>query len=90
MDVEIFGYKISPYSNNTCWQIQQKQTKENAKAEWKDPHYYPSTFSYAIQKVRELVYMDSKKKAKSLDEAIDEMKRIDKEFEKLLENINIK
>ncbi len=83
MNVVIGEYMISPYCGNTCWRIQ-KRAKKDLKSEWSEAIYYPSTFSQAIQKVRELMRMD-KQKTYSIDKLIKELKQIDCE---ILEGLN--
>lgn len=89
MIIEVRNYRIAPYSGNTCWKIQKKQEKEDAKVEWCDPYYYPSTLDRAIEIVAEQLLRESKRSAKSIKEAVDEMGKITKEFEEVLSRLKI-
>lgn len=89
MEIIIFNYKISPYSGNTCWKIQERQDKEGMKAEWREPFYYPSTLEFAFRRVRELVRRSNTKQFKDFDKLMEELKLIDEEFNKKIQELNI-
>lgn len=90
MIVDIYDYRISPYSGNTCWKIQVKQTKEDAKSEYREPNYFPTTMEQALDKVKELIALNDTKHVKSLNEAIEEYKKILSEFERVSKEFQIK
>ena len=89
MDIIIRNYKISPYSGNTCWKIQEKAS-EGSKYSWKEPYYYPSTLIQSLIKVRELILMDedASKEASSLDQAISSIEELNTEFDEILEKFS--
>ena len=90
MEIIIRNYKISPYSGNTCWKIQERQDKDGMKAEWKEPNYFPSDLQHALIRVRELIRRSNNKKFKSFEEALEELKAIDADFEVAINDIKRK
>lgn len=87
MDIELYGYKISPYGGNTCWKIQERQDKDGAKAEWKDPYYFPSTLVGALAHVRELARMRDPKEFHDSKALIKELLAMDQQFESVLKEL---
>lgn len=79
------NFRIAPYAGNTCWKIMEKG-EEDAKGEWKEPRYFPSSFKQAILKMRELVKRSNDNDAvMTLNEAVKRAEELDKQ---LIEALN--
>ena len=76
---EVDDYRISPYSGDTCWKIQERGD-DGSKSEWKEARYFPSTFDAALIKVRELMRLQNKSTT-DLDGAIKIVKELNKKLE---------
>jgi len=75
MIIEIEGAPFRISGEDTDWQVQYRKKRGDDES-WVGKYYFPS-LEYAVMKAADLLKRKSPKNAKSIAEAVDEVRRID-------------
>jgi hypothetical protein len=76
MIVEIEGAPFRISGEDADWQIQYEHRRKDGKSTW-DGKYFFSSLEHAVVKAADLLKRKSPKKARSIAEAVEEVRRID-------------